>query len=169
MRPFCTACAAQVGDGAAPRTATLACFLTKWQCASIDPLLRDEWRGAEPRGVKRLFGFQGTLDEFMASDASLETRGPVDRLVVLCVHTHARFVGPSAVDRVRARYGDPETCVVALPCCARVRPERDMGRKPDTAYRDDCVFSEKRKVQVWRFGAGPTPPPCPVPGAFAGA
>lgn len=140
-----------VGDGAAPRTGSLAAFVTAWRCISVDPALRCEWAGDEPRGVRRLAGFRGTIDEYMASAPS-DAPAP-STLVVLLVHSHARLVGPSSLANISARFGDPRTVVVALPCCARVRPARDVGSRPDVAFYDECVFSEKRRVEVW------APPP----------
>ena len=137
---------------------------------SIDPALRDAWRGEHPCGVDRVVGFQGTLDDFMAtggeeggrrrkteeggtlgdclatSDAlpsgdndagvardkgvagdtraagAAEVAGAagaaragdrearekegvggraVTHLVLLCVHSHARLIGPSSIHRIR--------------------------------------------------------------------
>ena len=145
-----------VGDGSAPRTGSLAAFMTKWRCVSVDPALKAAWAGDEPGGIRRLRGFVGTIDEYMATEEPEATRAPA-RLVVVCVHSHARFVGASRVPVIRARYGDPPTCLVALPCCARVCPERDVGVKPSKVYHDDCVFSAKRRVELWNFPAGGRP------------
>ena len=175
-----------IGDGCTPRTAVLAAFTTKWDLiVSIDPALRDDWRGDAPCGVERVVGFQGTLDEFMGEgmgetgegekgneggnmedndsqcreeSTSGSTSGspvtpvtPVTHLVLLCVHSHARLIGRSSMDNIRSRYGYPPTTLVALPCCARVRPRRDVGRPPDVAFEDHCVFSAKRLVEVFQF------------------
>lgn len=141
-----------VGDGCTPRTALLASFITKWRCVSIDPALKEGWAG--PHGsVERLTGFGGTLDEFMATTpAAADLR--VSQLVLLCVHSHARFVGPSALPSLLARYGRPATCLVTLPCCSGFRPERDIGRPADIRYDDECVFSDKRALEVWNFEEG---------------
>ena len=34
-----------IGDGATPRTAGLAAFVTRWSVVSIDPELQPEWEG----------------------------------------------------------------------------------------------------------------------------
>ena len=146
-----------VGDGSAPRTASLACYLTKWRCVSIDPELKEEWVGNEARGVKRLVGFRGTIDDYMSTQ---ERIADAQKLAIICVHSHARFVGPSAVPNIRARFGDLPTCVVAIPCCPRVCPERDVGVKPHTSYYDDCIFSEKRRVEIWNFDGPSRPKVC---------
>ena len=140
-----------VGDGSAPRTGSLAAFVTKWRMISVDPALKEPWHGDEAGGVRRLRCFRGTIDAYMATR---EPDAAPARLVVFCVHSHARLVGASTVPRMRARFGDPPTSVIALPCCARVRPERDIGAKPDRVYHDDCVFSEKRRVEMWHYDGG---------------
>ena len=118
---------------------------------SVDPALKEPWHGDEAGGVRRLRCFRGTIDAYMATR---EPDAAPARLVVFCVHSHARLVGASTVPRMRARFGDPPTSVIALPCCARVRPERDIGAKPDRVYHDDCVFSEKRRVEMWHYDGG---------------
>ncbi|CAE8601556.1 unnamed protein product [Polarella glacialis] len=54
-----------VGDGSTPRTAGLAAFVTRWTCVSIDPCLREEWAGANPKDVRGLHGFVGTFEEWV--------------------------------------------------------------------------------------------------------
>ena len=29
-----------------------------------------------------------------------------------------------------------------------------IGAKPDHVYHDDCVFSEKRRVEMWHYDGG---------------
>ena len=146
-----------IGDGSTPRTAVLACFLRGWDCVSIDPALRDEWRGAEPRGVRGLVGYGGTLEDFLgdgrgaAAVASAVGEKRYDHLLLLCVHSHARLVGPASVASMTARYDGVPATLVSLPCCPRFRSRRDVGRAPDVSYEDDCVFSACRQVEVWNF------------------
>lgn len=158
-----------IGDGSAPRTAVLCCFLKKWICISIDPALSEEWQGDCPKGVEGLTGFGGTLEEYMSHQKSnISTNGNVKfkRLIMLCVHSHARFIGPATVRTIRHRYGNIPTTIVSLPCCPRFRHVRDIGRKPDLEYEDDCVFSACRKVQIWNFlGDTPVSPSRHMPGS----
>lgn len=139
-----------IGDGTTPRTAATACFLTKWDAISIDPLLGDDWTGAEPKGVRRLRGVKGTLDEFMASDLPARDLA-YEHVVLLCVHSHARFVGASAMPLLQRKFGGAPTTLVALPCCNTFHPDKDVGSKPQVEYDDVCVFSAKRKIKVWNF------------------
>ena len=147
-----------IGDGSTPRTAVLACFLKGWDCVSIDPALRDEWRGAEPRGVRGLVGYGGTLEDFLDDDcgaaAALATavgKKRHDHLLLLCVHSHARLVGRASVASITARFGGVPASLVSLPCCPKFRSRRDVGRASDVSYEDDCVFSACRRVEVWNF------------------
>ena len=167
-----------IGDGTTPQTAVLASFLKKnWMCVSIDPALREEWRGNEPQGVRNLFGFRGTLQEFVNknSSTSASTVGNRDdqdvedgfrkaeshpmafcdqsfrHLVLLCVHSHARFLKSCSIPNIRIMFGRIPTTLVSLPCCTRFRHVGDIGVEPDMKYEDDCVFSDCRNVEIWNF------------------
>lgn len=149
-----------IGDGCTPRTAILACFIEKnWDCVSIDPALRDEWHGDAPNGVRGLVGYGGTLEDYMTIRDDHEGEGGVvvgktkryDRLLLLCVHSHARLVGHASVRSIMTRYGDVPTTLISLPCCPKFRSSKDVGRVPDVHYEDDCVFSACRRVEIWNF------------------
>ena len=192
-----------IGDGCTPQTAVLISFLTKksesWDCVSIDPILEEEWTGAAPKGVKGLYGYRGKLDEFLkdpdrpcsptttttTSSTTSSTTTPQSpvvfwrHLVLVCVHSHARFVEEASIERIRLLYSTtvtssiaattkvpalsstntrtarrrriPPTTIVSLPCCPTFRHVRDIGRPPDVKYDDDCVFSACRSVEVWNF------------------
>jgi len=151
-----------IGDGTTPRTAVLVAFLrTNWtRIISIDPALHEEWRGENPKGVRGLVGFGGTLEAFVQSlnEETQVMNVNTDHLVLLCVHSHARFVGEATVTKIRERYSAAlvgnsliPTTLVSLPCCAKFRHVKDIGRPADIKYDDDCVFSLCRKVEVWNF------------------
>ena len=139
-----------IGDGSTPRTAVLACFLKKWECVSIDPALKDEWAGVNPKGVRGLTGYSGTLEEYLSTENSDGGTG-CDVLVLLCVHSHARLTGDASVPAIMDRFGNARTTLVSLPCCPRFRSQKDVGRPPDVCYEDECVFSACRRVEVWNF------------------
>ncbi|CAJ1936329.1 unnamed protein product [Cylindrotheca closterium] len=140
-----------IGDGSTPRTAVLACYWKQWSCVSIDPALHEEWTGETPKGVRNLIGFGGTLEEFMSLPPG-EDDSSYDHLVLLCVHSHARLMGPCSIQNIRNRYPSiPHTTLVSLPCCPKFRSHRDVGRPPDIFYDDDCVFPACRKVEIWNF------------------
>mmetsp|Transcript_24082 Transcript_24082/g.39201 ORF Transcript_24082/g.39201 Transcript_24082/m.39201 type:complete len:321 (+) Transcript_24082:249-1211(+) len=147
-----------IGDGSTPRTAVLACYLRQWECVSIDPALQEDWAGIQPKGVRGLIGFKGTLEEFMKSQQQGEQReggrakqAKYDHLLLLCVHSHARLHNDESIDKIMARYGNVSTTLVSLPCCPTFRSQKDVGRAPDHVYEDDCVFSQCRKVEIWNF------------------
>lgn len=147
-----------IGDGCTPRTAVLGCYLKKWECVSIDPALQQDWHGIEPKGVRGLIGFKGTLEEFMKSQQQEEREGgeaakqeEYDHLLLLCVHSHARLHNEESIDKIMARWGNVSTTLVSLPCCPTFRSQKDVGRPPDHVYEDDCVFSQCRKVEIWNF------------------
>ncbi len=147
-----------IGDGSTPRTAVLACYLKQWECVSIDPALQDDWHGIQPKGVRGLVGFKGTLEEFMKSqqqdehyEGGLSKQAEYDHLLLLCVHSHARLHNDESVACIMARYGNISTTLVSLPCCPTFRSQKDVGRAPDHVYEDDCVFSQCRKVEIWNF------------------
>lgn len=142
-----------IGDGSTPRSAALACFTKKWDCISIDPALKDEWQGEEPKSIKGLVGFRGTIEEFVIG-ADVD-HSDHDYLVLLCVHSHARLTGSAAIEKIMAMYNNIPTTLVSMPCCPKFRSHTDMGRGPDISYDDDCVFSACRKVEVWRFHQSP--------------
>ena len=136
-----------IGDGSTPRSAVLVAFLKGWRSISIDPALKPEWKGSHET-VRGLLGFSGTLEEFMETSTTEHTH---DHVVLLCVHSHARFVQSATVSKIRARYGNTPMTIVSLPCCAKFRHVADIGRPPDIKYDDDCVFSACRTVEVWNF------------------
>ena len=112
-----------------------------------------------PGGARGLVGYGGTLEDFLddgcgaaaAAVASAVGKKRYDHLLLLCVHSHARLVGPASVASMTARYDGVPATLVSLPCCPRFRSRRDVGRAPDVSYEDDCVFSACRQVEVWNF------------------
>ena len=158
-----------IGDGCTPRTAVLACYLQGWTCISIDPALNDEWSGKNPKNVVGLTGYRGTLAQFFAETDTSLIRPPLLRpatstmsspsqsyqhLVLLCVHSHARFVGSVTVTHIRSHYDNVATTICSLPCCPKFRHKGDIGREPDISFDDDCVFSAMRKVEIWNIEQG---------------
>ena len=83
---------------------------------------------------------------------------PIRRLLLLGVHSHHQYRGSVAsVAAVRAAFGNPPTALVALPCCHEFHPAADVGRPPDHEHDDEAIFSEKRRVLVWRWPSGAAP------------
>lgn len=125
-----------VGDGVGPRTAILFSLRTRWNAISIDPVLRGEWAGLEPKGIRRLEG----IPKAIGNTDKRHFRGD---MVVVFPHSHAPT--EQALDRF--------TCsgtrhVVWLPCC--VTPNVPGRPAPDALYDDYGIWSPQRTVMVWR-------------------
>ena len=126
-----------IGDGCTPRTAVLACFLQGWTCVSIDPALNEEWSGSNPKDVVGLTGYRprGTLADFFNNETDPSLIHPqssplsstsskpymYQHLILLCVHSHARFIGSVTVSRIRSCYDNVATTICSLPCCPKFR------------------------------------------------
>ena len=158
-----------IGDGTTPRTAGLMAYLTQWHSVSIDPMLKEEWCGYNPQEVRNLYGVRDTFEGWMEDLHTGKLTMPFsnigtcfDILILVGVHAHNQFRGPADMGKLRERFGYPETVLVSLPCCQAYNPENDLGRKPDVTYEDLCIFSAKRKVNIWRFPAG-SPASCLPP------
>ena len=87
-----------------------------------------------------------------------EDRAAASVRLLLGVHSHHQYRGSVAsVAAVRAAFGNPPTALVALPCCHEFHPAADVGRPPDHEHDDEAIFSEKRRVLVWRWPSGAAP------------
>mmetsp|Transcript_25686 Transcript_25686/g.68684 ORF Transcript_25686/g.68684 Transcript_25686/m.68684 type:complete len:245 (-) Transcript_25686:136-870(-) len=147
-----------VGDGSTPRTAGLAAFITRWTCVSIDPSLRSEWTGTNPKQVERLFGFAGKFEEWVPEklqEAASLARGnsALKHLVILCVHSHNRFTGAADITTIRDCLGNPPTTLVSIPCCHLSNPQTDLKRLPDASFEDFAMFSMCRTVNIWAWNS----------------
>jgi len=144
-----------IGDGSTPRTATLISFLTSWNLISIDPGLKQEFVGKDPKGINRMECFNMKFEDwvkcFSPSSACKIIKSKCDYLYIICVHSHHRFVGDACFDKVRNLFGNPRTCLVNLPCCATYSPIKDIGRTPDLTFEDPAIFSACRKIDIWLY------------------
>jgi hypothetical protein len=129
--------------------------MKKWSSISIDPALPEKWKGPH-QTVRGLVGCGCTLETFMHTppDQHEVVTGRARHLVLLCVHSHARFLGAASLPHIRSRYRNIPTTLVSLPCCSKFRHVGDIGRQPDVKFEDDCVFSSCRTVEVWNFSDG---------------
>ena len=118
-----------VGDGHTPRTAALIACLTKWNCHSIDPVMREkEW------GIKRLATYRSKMEDHVFVGTSEETA------IIVMVHSHAPV--KSAWDNVRG-YGQKH--LVNIPCCFKA----DMDFPPRMVYNDDGIHSPHNEISIW--------------------
>ena len=126
--------------------------------------------GVSTRGVQGLHCYKGTLEEFLLDanrpPRSLPRKNPLQsrHLVLICVHSHARFIDEASIENIRTLYSTSNststdktnqtvallpTTIVSLPCCPTFKHVRDIGEQPTLKYDDDCVFSACRTVEVW--------------------
>lgn len=117
-----------VGDGHAPRTAASFAFMSKWECHSVDPKMRDkEWN------IERL-----TTHRFKIEDCWLSFNKPC---VIVCVHSHARIENTLPYIKAPVRH------LITMECCV---PLGIKGVEPDVDYEDDDVWSPKNRIKIWK-------------------
>jgi hypothetical protein len=116
---------AVVGDGHTPRTAALFAFRSRWDCHSIDPVLRKDYP------VNRLTCHKQRIQDFPKMEAG--------KLVLVAVHSHA------PLDVAYHKFTAKERVTIAIPCCVR----QEIGRPPDMAYHDASIWSPHNLVKVW--------------------
>ncbi len=121
-----------VGDGTTPRTAALFAFRTKWQCISIDPLLKDCADYEEK--IQRLTCYDSKVEDIHPS------RLEFDKVVIVAVHSHASL--QNILQHVKGKVRS----LVAIPCCV---PYVHESIRP-IEYSDSGIWSPKNTVKVWR-------------------
>lgn len=124
-----------IGDGVCPRTGVTLALRTKWQVVSVDPLLRPEWAGFEPMGVRRLQCFADRVEDRRFKSKARDT-------VMIFPHSHASVEKSIWCVRVSGRRH-----VVAMQCCF---PLEVPNREPDEVFEDLGVASAKREFKLWR-------------------
>lgn len=125
-----------VGDGATPRLAALAAFLTRWTCHSVDPLLptTNRWTA-----VDRLHTYAGKIEEFKFA---------APRCVVVLMHAHVPL--PKALESIASA----SIGIIVCPCCD-FYDKHKLARAPDVEYDDWGILSPHRLMRVWRPSGEP--------------
>lgn len=119
-----------VGDGVTPRTAGLFAFMTKWECFSIDPELRDN----DYSGIKRLSLFKEKIE-----DLEIETHHWNDKYhIILMPHSHA------PIEPSWEKLSNDRTWLITMPCC--VHHELPI---PGIEFKDPHVASPKNLIKVY--------------------
>jgi len=121
-----------VGDGTTPRTAALFAFRTKWQCISIDPLLKDCYDYEEK--IQRLTCYGSRVEDIHPSRLEFDT------VVIVAVHSHA------SLQNILSHVKGKVRSLVAIPCCV---PCIHESIRP-IEYADSGIWSPKNIVKVWR-------------------
>jgi hypothetical protein len=162
-----------VGDGAKPRTAALACFMTKWRrVISVDPAITPETMKefAEKHQIDRL-----ELRSARMQDTVIEIDPEKDKCVLIILpHAHvcpnaalAQLHFPESIqqgglvseegemDRPKSEEEQadkptmPRIAVCQLPCCAYEFHDRCAGLSADLEYHDYGIASIARLVRCW--------------------
>jgi hypothetical protein len=120
-----------VGDGTTPRTAALFAFRTKWQCISIDPILKQDKMRYWEENIQRLKCIPNKVEDVSINE---------DKVIIVAVHSHANL--RSILDHVKGKVRS----LVAIPCCV---PYIHESIKP-IAYTDSGIWSPRNNVKIWR-------------------
>ena len=116
-----------VGDGHTPRTAALFAMRTKWDCYSVDPVLRNN-----EYPITRLSLYNNKIED-------LDLSFPDDIVVIVCVHSHAKI--KDMLDYIHGK----ERHLLSIPCCVT----HEIADKQYIGYLDTNIWSDKNLVKVW--------------------
>lgn len=117
-----------VGDGSTPRTAATFAFRSRWNCISIDPLLKKtEWK------IDRLTCYKSMVED-------LDLKFGDGKTIIVCVHSHASL--KECLKHIKSSNRD----LLAIPCCVSYKHDR----YPDIEYYDLNIWSPKNLVKIWR-------------------
>lgn len=124
-----------VGDGVTPRTAGLMAFMTKFQCVSIDPELRDR----DYSEIRRLRIVQKKIQDWEpgvlnSGDGVLNQKPHI----ILMPHSHA------PIQETWNKLVNDKTWLITMPCCTHGRLNI-----PCIEYRDMAVASPKNYIKVY--------------------
>lgn len=117
-----------VGDGVTPRTAGLFAFMTKWDCYSIDPQMRDK----DYSEIKRLLVYRQKIED----SVYIPKHGKYH--IILLPHSHADI--QVSYDKLK----NDRTWIITMPCC--VHHELNI---PCIEYKDPHVASPKNLIKVY--------------------
>lgn len=124
-----------VGDGSSPRTAATFAYRTRWNCYSIDPVLKtNKTRWST---INRLHMYKNKIEE-LNSDALQITLESV--VVLVMVHSHADIEAA-----VKAVTPCKNLNIVAMPCCF----PQTLPYTLTDMYDDYGVHSPHRTMKVW--------------------
>lgn len=136
-----------IGDGSTPRTAAIFAFRSRWQCFSIDPLLKEASRFMR---VNRLHLFPCKVQELGEERRIQEAVGREGYNIVVLPHAHV------GLDDVAAIIPNPDF-IVAMPCCNPHAKNQELWHGAwgyDYSYADWGIHSPHRTIRVWDFVRG---------------
>jgi len=116
-----------IADGYTPRTAALFALRTKWDCYSIDPVLR-----MNEYPIKRLTQINKKIEEV---NLNFEN----DIIIIVSVHGHA------TINNMLEHIHGKERYLLVIPCCV----PQDIPNRPYIGFLDTNIWSDKKLVKVW--------------------
>lgn len=126
-----------VGDGVTPRTAAVFAFMTKWECISIDPQMRDR----DYSGIRRLKVYRKKIEDYIPYTPLQEIHNlwPDDKYhIIIMPHSHADIQPTWDILQ------NDRTWLITMPCC--VHHKLDL---PCIEYRDKFVGSPKNHIKIY--------------------
>lgn len=134
-----------VGDGPYPRSACMMSLYTKFDCVSIDPIMREEWVGKNKNGIQRLECVKSKIEYWIESNNE-KVFDKYTYVYLGMVHSHA--ILQEFFPYLQKLIPKAKIRVVALPCCKSLFIK---GHVPNEKYRDFGVFSPHRTLKVWKI------------------
>jgi len=121
------------GDGVTPRTAALFALLTKWDCISCDPLMREH----DYSKFNRLTVLKCKAEELRFKDLVIK-----DTVILIFPHSHVLDI-----NKIYQVYKDKKVWILNLPCC---NPNQDaLIRLPKYSYRDIYIDSPMNEMRIF--------------------
>lgn len=130
-----------VGDGVVPRTASVFAFMTKWECYSIDPDMRD----VDYSGIRRLKTFPHKIEDTSRSSyieriIRYEDQGwNAKNHIIIMPHSHAE------IEPTWERLHNDRTWLITMPCCVH----HEMKKLECYSYTDPHIASEKNRIKIY--------------------
>lgn len=116
-----------VGDGHTPRTGAVFAFCTKWECVSVDPMLKVNKAWNVDRLTTKRFKIQDTFLEF-------------DKPCIICM-VHAHVMVSETLPYIKA----PIRHLITMECCVNL----EHKAIPVADYEDDNIWSPKNRIKVY--------------------
>ncbi|KCV73102.1 hypothetical protein H696_00647 [Fonticula alba] len=135
-----------VGDGSTPRGGIMFACRTKWQCFSIDPLMKVKGPWSE---VNRLVPVRSTIQAFNLDDHCGDME--VKNIVLVLMHCHVgvnealRYLLPPYRKTWPEKVG-----IISCPCCNFAQIQESLfGLPPVDVWYDVHCLSKDNEMRVW--------------------
>ena len=125
-----------IGDGVRPRTAGMFCFLTKWTCWSVDPLMRIE---EDFSGINRL-----TILQANGEDVIKDIVSEFDYVILVFPHSH--IADTNLIYRAFPKH--QKIWIVNMPCCHQMQ-DQNLPFNKYVTFVDRNINSDKNHIRVY--------------------